>query len=551
MRTTSFKSRAFALVSTTALLATLVVAAPAHAAATGPTCDGATPVQTCTGTTSDGALYKMMVPATFNGTVTIWSHGFGTNTNIPAGLLPIFPLGYPIDPRPEIAPAGSAELIKYLTDKGVAVMGSGFSTQAWNLDEAVKTNTELVGIFKTKFTTTKKVIAWGYSMGGGITQAFAEQHPELLAAAGVMNPVDSWASQSKYLVDMLWLMKTWFDPSIKLTGYAAGVAGDYQMISDLGKYLLILQFLSTPANIASGAWPATSSASGKALQAKGIPARSALLMIGRLSGISTQSSTFDGIAGPATSALTAWPLAYAPAYGTLENISGVLGYALLGARDMQSKMGGISFDNQKTDYSKQLSDEDRTVYNAGMSGNAAIVGMLSTLNPLNPDAPRIKGDDAAIAKSASTMYQNTGKIKVPTVMMIGENDPVEPAGIVQRISDLYEVDFAAAKAAALKASQKSARYTAPVRKLQVLWATTPKTWSKFTAEGNPISITGTPGTGHTNFSTAHYKTLIDTMLSAADNGALPWGGAQLSKVNKAKNLKIDRDSAYPWMKFYS
>jgi hypothetical protein len=40
MRTTTFKSRAFALVSTAALLATLVVAAPANAAATGPTCDG-------------------------------------------------------------------------------------------------------------------------------------------------------------------------------------------------------------------------------------------------------------------------------------------------------------------------------------------------------------------------------------------------------------------------------------------------------------------------------------------------------------------------------
>jgi pimeloyl-ACP methyl ester carboxylesterase len=551
MRTTSFKSRAFALVSTAALLATLVVASPANAAATGPTCDGATPVQTCTGTTSDGALYKMVIPATFNGTVTIWSHGFGTNTNIPAGLLPIFPLGNPIDPRPALAPGNSAALIKYLTDKGVAVMGSGFSTQAWNLDEAVKTNAELVGIFKAKFTTTKKVVAWGYSMGGGITQAFAEKNPELLAAAGVMNPVDSWNAQSKYLIDMLWLMKTWFDPSIKLTGYAPGVPGDMQMIQDLGKYLLIMQFLSNPANIASGAWPATSSASGKALQAGGIPARSALLMIGRLVGISTQSSTFDGIAGPATAAATAWPLAYAPAYGTLENISGVLGYALLGARDMQTKMGGISFDNQKTDYSKQLSDDDRTVFNAGLSGNTAIAGMLQTLSPLNPDAPRIKGDAAAIAKSNSTMYQSTGKIKVPTVMMIGQHDPVEPAGIVQRISDLYEEDFAAAKDAAKKAAQKSGAYKAPVRQLQVLWATTPKTWSKFDAAGSPISIVGTPGTGHTNFSTAHYTTLIDTMLSAAENGNLPWNGAHLTKIYKAKNLKIDRDTLYPWMKYYT
>jgi len=548
MRTTSFKSRAFALVSTTALLATLVVASPANAAgATGPTCDGATPVQTCTGTTSDGAAYKMVVPATFNGTVTIWSHGFGGNTTIP-GV-------FAVDSTAQIAPngpgqsGGSPELVKYLTDKGVAVMGSGFSTQGWNLDEAVKTNTELIGIFKAKFTTTTKVVAWGYSMGGGITQAFAEQHPELISSAAVMNPVDAWGSQSKYFIDLLWLMKTWFDPSIKLTGYAAGAAGDMQMLGDLQKYTALLTALK--AGVASGAWPTTSSASAKALQAAGIPSRSALLMIGRLAGISAQSSSFDGIAGPATSALTAWPLAYAPALATLENISGVLGFSLLGARDMQNKMGGTSFDNQKTDYSKQLSDEDRTVYNAGLSGNTAIAGMLQTLSPLNPDAPRIKGDAAALAKSAATMYESTGKIKVPTVMMIGQHDPVEPAGIVQRISDLYEEDFAAAKAAAKKAAQKSGAYSAPARKLQVIWSVTPKTWSKFDADGGPISITGTPGTGHTNFTMAQYKVVIDTAIEAAITGNLPWTGAQLSKVTKAKGLKIDRDTLYPWMKYYN
>ena len=347
MRTTSFKSRAFALVSTTALLATLVVAAPANAAATDPVCDGKTPVQTCTGKTSDGALYEMRVPATFDGTMTIWSHGFGTNTNIPAGLLPIFPLGYPIDPRPAIAPNGDATLIKYLTDKGVAVIGSGFSTQAWNLDEAVKTNVELVGIFKAKFPTTKKVVAWGYSMGGGITQALAEQHPELISAAGVMNPVDSWNAQSKYLVDMLWLIKTWFDPSIKLSGYAPGLAGDLQMLQDGQKYAAALTALK--AGVATGAWPTTSSASAKALEAKGIPSRSALLMIGLLSGISTQSTSFDSIATPGGAAVTAWPLAYAPALGVLENLSNVLVYALAGARDLDAKMGGVWADNQKTD----------------------------------------------------------------------------------------------------------------------------------------------------------------------------------------------------------
>ena len=542
MRTTSFKSRAFALVSTTALLATLVVAAPANAAATGPTCDGKTPVQTCTGTTSDGAAYKMAVPATFNGTVTIWSHGFGGNTTIP---------GYfAVDSTAQLAPngpgetGGNAALIKYLTDKGVAVIGSGFSTQGWNLDEAVKTNAELVGIFKTKFTTTTKVVAWGYSMGGGITQAFAEQKPELISSAAVMNPVDAWGSQSKYFIDLLWLMKTWFDPTIKLTGYAPGAGGDMQMLQDLGKYTAVLTALK--AGVATGAWPTTSSKSALALQAGGIPSRSALLMIGRLAGISAQSSSFDGLVGPPGAAATAWPLAYAPALATLENIAGVLGYSLLGARDMEAKMGGIWTDNQATDYSKQLSDEDRTVYNAGLSGNNAITAMLSTLNPLNPDAPRIKGDAAAMAKNASTHYQNTGKIKVPTVMMIGQHDPVEPAGIVQRISDLYEADFAAAKTAARKAGKD-----VPARNLQVLWSVTPKTWSKFDAAGSPISIVGTPGTGHTNFTMAQYKLVIDTAISAADNGYLPWNGAHLSKVYKAKGLEIDRSTAYPWMKYYN
>jgi pimeloyl-ACP methyl ester carboxylesterase len=541
MRTTTFKSRAFALVSTAALLATLVVASPANAAATGPTCDGATPVQTCTGTTSDGAAYKMVVPATFNGTVTIWSHGFGSNTYVP---------GYtaPIDSSAQLAPSNNAELIKYLTDKGVAVMGSGFSTQAWNLDEAVKTNAELVGIFKTKFTTTKKVVAWGYSMGGGITQAFAEKNPELLASAAVMNPVDAFNAQTKYFIDMLWLIKTWFDPSIKLTGYAPGLAGDMQMLQDGQKYAAVLTALKGA--VATGAWPTTSSASAKALEAKGIPSRSALLMIGLLSGISTQSTSFDSIATPGGAAVTAWPLAYAPALGVLENLSSVLLYALAGARDLDAKMGGVWADNQKTDYSKQLSDEDSTVFNAGLGGNASIAGMLQTLSPLNPDAPRIKGEAAPMAKAAA-LINHTGKIKVPTVMMIGQHDPIEPAGIVQRYSDLYEVEFAAAKAAALKAAQKSGSYTAPVRKLQVLWSVTPKTWSKFDAAGQPVSLTNTPGTGHTNFTMAQYKLVIDTALAAAENGNLPWNAAQLSKVNRAKGLKIDRDTLYPYLKYFN
>ena len=66
MRITSTKSRFLALLSSAVLVATVVIATPAHAAAVGPICDGKVPVQTCQGMTSDGAPFVMMVPANFN-----------------------------------------------------------------------------------------------------------------------------------------------------------------------------------------------------------------------------------------------------------------------------------------------------------------------------------------------------------------------------------------------------------------------------------------------------------------------------------------------------
>jgi len=55
MRISSTKSRFLALLSSASLVATVVIAAPANAAAVGPICDKKVPVQTCQGMTSDGA----------------------------------------------------------------------------------------------------------------------------------------------------------------------------------------------------------------------------------------------------------------------------------------------------------------------------------------------------------------------------------------------------------------------------------------------------------------------------------------------------------------
>ena len=552
MKITSVKSRAIALLSTTALLATIVVASPAQAAAVGPTCDAKTPIQTCVGTTSDGAVYEIRVPSNFNGTVALWSHGLGVSWPVSAGLLPPFPNGIPVDPRANVAPftvigSTSSALASSILADGVAVMGSGFSVQGWNLDEAVKTNVELIGIFKKAFPTTKKVVAWGYSAGGGITQALAEQYPQLVDAVAIIDPVAPAPAMQKLLMDALWLFKTYFDPSMKLTGYSAGKAGDLEATADIGKMYSILA--SVGANVSSGKWPATAGPSGKALEAAGVPSRSAMLLCALLVGMPVQSASYDNINGPDGALKLTFPLAVSPALASLENFGVALTSGLSMAREWDTKFGPNWYDNTKTNFATQLSESDRDIYNAALSGNTVIDALLGVLNPANPAAPRMVGEASAVAKAAG-MYSTTGKITVPTIMMTGTNDPVPAASWIQQVSDKYAVQFAAEKAAAIAAAKKSRSYVAPKNKLGVVWLKPPKNWTKFDATGTPIAQSYVAGNGHAAFTQKQFKFMIDAAIKAANAGSVSTTGTFISTARKAGMVR-DKFSSYPYLKYYN
>jgi pimeloyl-ACP methyl ester carboxylesterase len=552
MKITSVKSRAIALLSTTALLATIVVASPAQAAAVGPTCDAKTPIQTCVGTTSDGAGYEIRVPSNFNGTVALWSHGLGVSWPVSAGLLPPFPNGIPVDPRANVAPftvigSTSSALASSILADGVAVMGSGFSVQGWNLDEAVKTNVELIGIFKKAFPTTKKVVAWGYSAGGGITQALAEQYPQLVDAVAIIDPVAPAPAMQKLLMDALWLFKTYFDPSMKLTGYSAGKAGDLEATADIGKMYSILA--SVGANVSSGKWPATAGPTGKALEAAGVPSRSAMLLCALLVGLPVQSASYDNINGPDGALKLTFPLAVSPALASLENFGVALTSGLSMAREWDTKFGPNWYDNTKTNFATQLSESDRDIYNAALSGNTVIDGLLGALNPANPAAPRMVGEASAVAKAAG-MYSTTGKITVPTIMMTGTNDPVPAASWIQQVSDKYAVQFAAEKAAAIAAAKKSRSYVAPKNKLGVVWLKPPKNWTKFDATGAPIAQSYVAGNGHAAFTQKQFKFMIDAAIKAANAGSVSTTGTFVSTARKAGMVR-DKFSSYPYLKYYN
>ena len=539
------KVRILSLLSVTALVTTVLITAPTVANAA-PACDGKSPVQTCVGVTTDGAPYAMQVPANFNGTVALYSHGYRYNVDIPSAI----PLigGYKITNTPEPVPGGNAEVAKYFFSQGVAIVGSGFARQGWNPDSAIKTNVELIDTFKKQFPKTTKVVAWGSSLGGVITQGLAEKYPDLIDAAAPLCMADNIAPQLTMAGDFLWGVKVLFDPTIKGGNYSAGAAGVAESYADLGKVFTVMGKLQ--AALATGAWPDTSSATGKALQAAGVPSRSALLLLGLMAGLPTQSAHFDSISGPEGALKLTFPLALSPALAILENGTNAAALAVLATQDLENQVGGAFFDNTKTDYAARI-DSERVIFNAALSGNTVIDALLGAISSANPGAPRAVANPAAVTK-LNSLHVNTGKINVPTILMVGVADPITPAGASQRLVDLYAEQYAAEKAAARKAYQSTRDYKNPANNLLMLWNTTPESYTKFNEAGSPITTTpAASGTNHCNFTTAQWLLVARSLVTAANTGKLPSGGALYTAIRKAGNISIDKGISVPLLKYYT
>ena len=322
----SKKNKVIAFLASTSLVTMTMVALPSAARAADPSCTNLVVITQCVGATSDGAPYVVQVPAKFTGTLFLFSHGYRHFVDIPAGI----PLvgGYTVTNTPQPAPGRTvAEITQVATSmlgKGYAVAGSGFARQGWNVDSGLKTNVELIAIIKKQFPKVTKVVAWGESLGGFITQALAEKYPTLVdAAAPLCMAAGSVEAALTMAGDALWGLKTFFDPTIVGSNYAAGAAGYAQAMGDIVKVLTVLGTLQAAiaANPTAPAWPATSTVPASL---KAIPSRSALVLVGVMSGVPTQSAHFDNSTGPGDPTATAYvsyASAISPALGTLENIA--------------------------------------------------------------------------------------------------------------------------------------------------------------------------------------------------------------------------------------
>ena len=537
MRNFKFK-RSLTLVAGAALAASLLVAAPTVASAN-PVCDGKFPVQTCGGATSDGAPYAMMVPANFNGTVYLYSHGYRPNVPVPAGI-PGYG-GYTVTNTPQ--PGPNATVIGALLAKGYGVVGSGFARQGWNADSAIKTNVELVGLFKKQFTKTTKVVAWGESLGGFITQALAEKHSDLFSAAAPLCMASDITPLMTMAGDALWGIKTFFDPTIKGGNYSAGAAGYAEAMGDLVKVFTVIGSLQAAfaANPSTPAWPATSKVPDAI---KAIPSRSALVLVALMSGIPMQSAHFDSTSAPpglpASNALS-FQLAINPAFAALENVANAAALAVLATHDLELQAGGAVFDNTTTDYSARVA-EDQFAWASALSGTSGTAGLLSVLAA----SPRAKANPAAVAK-LKTLASHSGKVEIPTILFTGVADPITTAGNQQSVIDKYATYWAEKWVAARKAGDRKR----PVNNVLALWNLPPEKYTKYTAAGAPdTSVPAATGTNHCNFTTSQYMAIADLLAHASAKGQHLSGGPLLTKLRKAGNMTYDRGYSATQLKYY-
>jgi pimeloyl-ACP methyl ester carboxylesterase len=466
-------------------------------------------IEKCTGTDGNKSKYEIIMPAKFNGTLMVYSHGIRYNVNLPA-IPVVSPKGSLVNYAAEVAP--SEEVAAALLAQGFALAGAGVQTQGWNLEEGVESALQVLTIARDKYSKINKVVTWGNSLGGLTSQALAEQYSGAVDAALPMCIADSAQAEITMAGDFLWGMKTLFNPAIKGTNYSAGQAGYVEMLTDLGTVLTTLQTLQAniAANPTAPAWPSTTTAPA-ALQA--LPVRSVVLLLGLMAGIPTQSNTYDASSGPAGASETTFGLVLSPALAVLENGAEAAILAVIANYDMEVRYGGVVFDNSTT---------------TGRSNATAVLGYLSLM-------PRVKANAAAVAKMNS-VYQLQGKIEVPTIVLSATADNITPAGAAQYLKNQYEASVA-------NGASKSG-------KLLTIWNKPNDSYTTFSAAGAPIAPTvKTNGTGHCNYTTSQILAVAKLVASAAKTGKIPTTTAVKAAIKNEPNLFVDPNFAPPLLKF--
>ena len=503
------------------------VATSAHAA--DPVCVTVDGTATCNGTLSNGAAYKTVVPANFNGTFFFWQHGFRSSY-----------------PYPSYAPPkGVEELTPYSNNTGKDVtkdmLTSGYGLAAydcsstglhgWNTADCVEMLKDLITVTKAKYTVAHTVV-YGSSMAGAVLTPFIEKYPNMADAVGILAGVTPpVTNEIRAGCDMFYIFSVFFDPTIQgctVMG-TKGLPGHYAVLGDFAKVGALLTTWSKNLGAPDLAYPA-------ALKGSGIPQRSALLLAGLIAGLPTKSAHMDGIS---TSSLIPEQSINATV-AILENAQDLLGTAYFAGQAISEIVGPGFYDNTKTDFSAQLSEADAGRFNLGLSGDNAITAMLGVLAA----SPRITGDPVAMAKAAA-LDKSTFTTTKPVVLLSNEADRLVLAGNSQLFVNKMKANFDTRLAtwqakfdAANLPNQLALNKVKPVWNVLAMYALTPETYTKFDATtGAPLltEVSLSPsGVGHQSFTQKQTMSWVKILAQSAKIGKLP--------SQKYTDLYLGRDS---------
>jgi pimeloyl-ACP methyl ester carboxylesterase len=121
---------------------------------------------TTSGTLGDGATYLIQCPATWNGTLFLYSHGYVT----------------PGSPNPA-TDTGDPTTGNWLLQHGYALAGSSYASTGWAVQSALTDQIATLDTFEGRFGRPSRTIAWGHSLGGMITAALVQDHPDDFSGA--------------------------------------------------------------------------------------------------------------------------------------------------------------------------------------------------------------------------------------------------------------------------------------------------------------------------------------------------------------------------------
>lgn len=331
----------------------------------------------CTGDL-DGAAYEIVMPAKWNGTLLIYSHGYRPAQPFPPDFAPVSTAA---EPAPGWS-GGTKEVGQALLDQGYAIAGSSYKSNGWAVQDAVADNKALYDFFSSNVAKPNRVYVWGDSLGGLITAQTAQTYSDWVnGAAPLCGALAGPVPNFDLALDAAYAVRQYFYPEFKIAGFAS-----YEE--------------------AVKEWTAASKAVLEAAKSAQPLAIAKLQAIADIVDLAQQTQRFDG--SSITSKVSA----------TVEALATALAFGTVGRYDIEQRYGQIS-GNEGTDYATRFTDAEKESLDQ-ISGPGTATRLITQLGI----GKRVAADPAAVQNAIDNGGNPTGNVQQPTITIHTAADPL-------------------------------------------------------------------------------------------------------------------------------